>query len=776
MVNIPWQLPPKLDIPPALLAYVADPLLAQLLARRGLATVQQARPFLEPEAYRPAPPTALPDMEIALARLNRAIERQEQVWVWGDFDVDGQTSTALLVSTLDRLGAGARYYIPNRLSESHGIKLPALQRVLDQGADLILTCDTGVTEHKALAAARAAGPEVIVTDHHDLPDRLPEAVAIINPKRLAPEHPLAELPGVGVAYKLAQALFQAHGRAADSEALLDLVAMGIVADVARQADDTRYLLQRGLAVLQRGSRLGLQALLDNTRLRTDRLTEEHIGFWLAPRLNALGRLGDANLGVELLTTDNLSRARIIALQLEALNDRRKLLVDRVVVQALSQLEDNPALAGYNAIVLAAADWHPGVIGLAASRLADRYGKPALLIALRPDGQGRGSARSVPGCDIHQALKSQAHLLTDFGGHPMAAGVAIAPDNGAAFRRGLSAALADYSPPAERTITLDAWVELPQVTAAMLESIQRLAPFGPGNPRVRLGLRGLRLVGETTFGQTGAHKRVVVEDEAGRRQEVVWWNGAAARSPQGRFDLAFIPGLDSFRGGGAVQLEWVAAREWTPAPVVSPPEFIDWRQAGDVRARVAALEADSLLVWAEGVSWPGLEPVSRTALQPAQALVVGTAPPGRDIFRQVLAQVNPRRIFLVGQSPPFDSLPAFVRQLMGLVKYAVGHRGGELPLAEAAATLGHRPTTVRLGIDWLAAQGKLSIGVDEDELLVVELVQQPPADQVEAVAEMLKAALAETAAYRRFFQQAALASISKGMAGDDEDALPDYRSR
>jgi single-stranded-DNA-specific exonuclease len=609
-----------------------------------------------------------------------------------------------------------------------------------------------------VSTALAARVDVIITDHHDLADTLPSAQAVINPKRLPPEHPLYELPGVGVAYKLAEALYQSRGQAAESESLLDLVALGIVADVARQTDDTRYLLQKGLDVLQDTTRLGLRALLENANLKTSRLNEDHIGFWLAPRLNALGRLGDANLAVELLTTDNRSRARIIALQLEALNDRRKLLVDRVVMQALSLLADTPSLAEHNAIVLAAADWHPGVIGIAANRLVDQYGKPTILIALRPDGLGRGSARSVPGCDIHQALKTQAHLLSSFGGHPLAAGLAIQPDNIPTFRQGLSAALADCPITSEKSITIDALVELPQISADLLATIQRLAPFGAGNPPVQLGCPGLQVVEEAVFGKVGAHKRLVVQDEAGRQQEVIWWGGAAEQVPQGRFDLAFTLSPDDFKGGDAVQVEWLSAREWEPTPVARPPEFIDWRHLPDTQASVSQLTSPVPLIWAEGITAPDLSPLSRHKLHPAQALVIWTAPPGQDIYQQVLAAVRPQQIYLVGQPSPLDTFSSFVKQLMGLIKYAMRHKEGEVYLENLAAALGHRITTVRLGINWLVAQGKLFIYAEEDELLVLRPDQHPPTEAATTIEDMLKSALAETAAYRRFFRQAGLASF------------------
>ncbi|MCB0211734.1 MAG: hypothetical protein KDJ52_20515, partial [Anaerolineae bacterium] len=540
-----------------------------------------------------------------------------------------------------------------------------------------------------------------------------------------------------------------------------------------------YLLQQGLDVLQDSERLGLQVLIENANIKAARLTEDHIGFWLAPRLNALGRLGDANQAVELLTTDNLARARIIALQLEGLNDRRKLLVDRVVVQALSQLEDTPSLAQYNAIVLAAADWHPGVIGIAASRLVEQYGKPVILISLRPNDLGRGSARSVAGCDIHQAIKTQAHLLAGFGGHPMAAGLALAPENVMPFRRGLSEALEGCLPSSTKTIRPDLMVELSQLNVDLLTTIQKLAPFGNGNPSIRLGCRGLRLVDEALFGKAGDHKRLTVEDEEGYQQAVIWWRGATERSPEGRFDLALTISPDDFRGGDAIQTELVAFREWTPTTVVRDVEFIDYRTLiSDQQLAVSSQQSASqlpisnlqslisnlpspFLIWSEGVTLPDVETTPRHKLQRADTLVIWTAPPGQDILEQAVARVRPQKIVLVGQPSPFDTFPAFIQRLMGLIKYAVTQREGEIFWEELAAGLGHRVTTAQRGLDWLVAQGKLEKVVDEEELVVVRPCQQSPSIENAGILEsILQSTLDETAAYRRFFRQASLASLKK----------------
>ena len=263
----------------------------------------------------------------AADRLYRAVTRGEKIIVWGDFDADGQTATTLLVSLLRDLQADVAFYIPQRLTESHGIKLEPLKRQLEQHGNVLLTCDTGIAEHEAIAFAKSQGVTVLVTDHHDLPDELPPADALINPKRLPSTHPLRSLPGVGVAFKLAQHLWQLAGEPDRADEYLDLVALGIVADVAELTADTRYLLQRGLDRLRHTQRLGLQAILTLAKIDAANFSAEHIGFGLGPRLNALGRLGDANLAVELLTTTNLTRARILASQLEGLNNQRKSLMD-----------------------------------------------------------------------------------------------------------------------------------------------------------------------------------------------------------------------------------------------------------------------------------------------------------------------------------------------------------------------------------------------------------------------------------------------------------------
>ena len=375
-----WIEPSAVTAPAALRTAVGGhPLVADILTRRGLADPAAAVAFLDWQRYVPAPPEDLPGVTPAADLLWQAIQQRKRLAVWGDFDVDGQTATTLLVDALRELGAQPLYVIPHRLSDGHGIKLPTLEKLLAQGVDLLLTCDTGVAEHEAIALAQARGVQVIVTDHHDLPPDLPRVEALVEPKLLARAHPLRELPGVGVAFILMQALYSRAGRPGAEARLLDLVAMGIVADVARQVGDTRYLLQRGLLQLRQSPRLGLQALMAQANLDPLRVDAETIGFQLGPRLNALGRLADATQAVELLTTTDATTARILAAQLEGLNNERKLLCDQVEAAAQEMLAREPSLLDGQVLVLLNPHWHPGVLGIVANRLAEQYRRPALLL-------------------------------------------------------------------------------------------------------------------------------------------------------------------------------------------------------------------------------------------------------------------------------------------------------------------------------------------------------------------------------------------------------------
>ena len=760
-----WVLPPPIEVPRALrVAVGGHPLVAETLVRLGIDSVEAALGFLDPDAYEPASPYTLPDMEAAIARVVRAIEVGEKICVWGDFDVDGQTATTVLITVLQDLGAEPAHHIPLRATESHGIRLPQLEKELDAGARLIITCDTGVDAQEAVAYARARGVDFVITDHHELPATLPEAVAVVNPHRLPDDHPLATLPGVGVAYKMAEALYEAVGRTGDASALVDLVALGIVADVAVVRGDTRYLLQQGLRVLRQTPRIGLRELVALSRVGLDAMDAETIGFTIAPRLNALGRLGDANSAVEFLTTQDLTRARILASQLEALNNERKLLCDQVYAAAQARLERDPAHLAEPVLVLDDPNWPPGVIGIVANRLAEQYRRPVVLIATPPGGLGRGSARSISGLHITELLSTQAELLEGFGGHAMAAGLTIAPDRIGRLRTGLSAAVASQleGRPLEPKLSISGAVTLSEIALPFARDLGRLAPFGPGNPEPTLMVRGVGISGQRQLGRTGHHLRVTVEDRDRVARDVVWWNWRGAPLPEGEFDLAFTVRLNDYRGEVEAQLVWKDSRSSRPSRVgaargvAEEIAVVDQRGISDAETALRSWREvwDGLEVWAEGPDAEAVTGKHRMALAPAGTLVIWDCPPGPEALQLALKQVAPSRVVLVGREAQFDSPKEFLMRLSGMVKHALRVNEGRISVPDLAAHLGHREISVRKGLEWLAAKGSVTWSAGNGAIAGT-LVQGGSADpeRLRVAGIELKETLGETAAYRNFFMRA-----------------------
>ncbi len=755
-----WLEPQENRVPEALQAAVGGhPLVAQALVQRGFVSLQAAGAFLDPDLYTPADPEELPGLARAVERLQQAISLGESICVWGDFDVDGQTATTLLVSALGELGARVRFHIPLRASESHGVNLPVLKRLIDEGVQLLLTCDTGIAAGEAVAYAGERGVDVIVSDHHDLPAVLPSAQAIVNPKLLADGHPLGSLPGVGVAYKLAEGLYRQAGRPQDCAAHLDLAALGIVADVALLTGDARYLLQRGLQVLRQNRRPGLRAMLELAELNPELLTEEHIGFVIAPRLNALGRLSDANQAVEFFTTRETGRARILALELQGLNARRKLLTDQVLQGALAQIEGDPSLLEQAALVLDHPAWPAGVIGIVASRLVERFHKPVVLIAAPPGEMGRGSARSIEGLNITAAIASQAEILLGFGGHPMAAGLSIDPQRIPEFRSGLSravrASLAQVQ--VEEALQIDGYLSLSELTMDLAAELGRLAPFGPGNPPLTLVSRGLHLASHRAIGKDGEHLQLVVEDETGATQRVIWWQGAGWPLPEGRFDLAYNLRASTYAGQRGLQVEWVDFRLLEAPPILiktplRPGEVLDYRQEIQPMARLQSLLAQGLLqVWGEAEARRNVHGRSRYELQPCDALAIWTTPPGRDELLQALDKAAPRRVALFAVDPEAQSFDAFVQRLAGLVKYALNNTAGQASIAALAAATAQREAAVRLGVAWLEASGHVRLTGGQEAELQFEPGDGQKLGGLAEIALELKYLLDESTAYRRYFR-------------------------
>lgn len=477
-------------------------LLAAVLVNRGVTTPGGAEAFLSPDRSRLHEPSLLPDMEPALGRLHAAIERGERIFVCGDYDVDGITSVVLVKRCLAAAGVDIGCFIPNRLTDGYGLSEKGITAAKRDGAQLIVTVDSGVTGHDQIRLAGELGIDVIVTDHHEPQDSLPDAVAVVDPKRKDSEYPYKDLAGVGVAFKLMEGLAREIKQIAHAvEENLDLVAVGTVADIVPLTCENRILTAHGLARLRNTSNVGLTALMDVARVDPWTIEASGIGYALGPRLNAAGRLGDAGIGVKLLTTDDPSEAERIARDLDRQNRKRRTLESLAYDSAAGMMRDYHDLEQRHSIVLWSDDWHPGVIGIVASRLARRYHRPTILVAL-DGGRGKGSGRSILGFDLHGALARCRETLESFGGHRYAAGLSVKESDLVAFSREFEQVAADGLSPEDLVpvIDVDAIISLDQCNSDLVDLLRKVGPFGSGNPEPVFGTRDLRVISAKEVGK------------------------------------------------------------------------------------------------------------------------------------------------------------------------------------------------------------------------------------------------------------------------------------
>ncbi|MBT3231811.1 MAG: single-stranded-DNA-specific exonuclease RecJ [Calditrichaeota bacterium] len=469
---------------------------ARVLYNRGIIETEDVRHFLRPKMEHLHDPFLMNGMDKAVDRLIIALREHEQILIYGDYDVDGITSTAMMYLFLKDLGGQVSFYIPDRATEGYGISRGGIEEARGHNCSLIISVDCGITSVKEVEIARELGIDLIVSDHHEPGESLPDAVAVIDPKRSDCAYPFKDLAGVGVAFKLAQGLIQKLNLdSAYAEKYLDLVAIGSAADIVPLIGENRVFTKLGLQKLNSNGLDGVTTLLETAGFKTGKIDVGQIIYGLAPRINAVGRLGRASPAVELLVTRNHSRARSIALQLEEENRRRKEIDSATLIEALSKIDSVFHPDRDSVIVLDGEQWHPGVIGIVASRIIERYYRPTVMISV-DKGVGKGSARSVPNFDLHSALKSCADLFIQFGGHKYAAGLTIPAENIPEFRRRFNKIASEMLTPTDliRKVNIDDEIELDMITYELLRMLNMLAPFGPHNRHPQFVSYNLSVVG------------------------------------------------------------------------------------------------------------------------------------------------------------------------------------------------------------------------------------------------------------------------------------------
>ncbi len=569
-------------------------LLSAVLASRDVKTPEEAALFLDRERSLSHSPFLMKDMDKAVERIRRGLESGERMAVFGDYDVDGITSTVLLVDYLRLCGGECLKYIPRRIEDGYGLGKDALRSLREKGVTLVITVDCGITGVEEARYAREIGLDLVITDHHECKDVLPEAVAVVDPRRPDCPYPFKHLAGVGVALKLALALGEAREEALFAR-YCALAAVGTVADVMRMTGENRTIVHRGLEAIAHTDFLGLRALIRETGLEEREITSVQIGFVLAPRINAAGRMGEAELAADLLLTGDPARAEALARQLCNLNRERQAVEQEIFAQAVEQIDFLPEDQRC-ALVLSSGQWHQGVVGIVASRLSEKYSCPSFMIHLQ-NGVGKGSCRSYGGFNLFAALESCSDLLVDFGGHELAAGFNIREEDIPAFRQRMNGCVRGFCNGEKPVSSLDVDVSILQAEDVTLEEIgalSRLEPCGAGNERPVFTLMGARVESMQNVGQN-RHLKLRLS-KGGCHFDAIFFSATASQCGVCvgmRVDAAFHLQINEFRGISSVQLQLVDLR-----PAAAPSareqaclELVERLTAGE---RISAREAVRLL--------------------------------------------------------------------------------------------------------------------------------------------------------------------------------------
>ena len=752
-----WGLPPEAVPPSTWLREVGilierlnldrrlAPWSGQLLWQRGWRDLQEIRGFLNPADYDPSSSFALgAEVEAAIARLVAAHAQGEKVAIWGDFDADGLTATAVLWEGLGQFFAQdtqLRYYVPNRFTESHGLSRAGIETLAEWGCTLMVTCDTGSTAHAELAYAQALGIAVIVTDHHTLPATRPPVVALINPRQLPGGHPLADLSGVAVAYKLIEALYDRLPDIPQQplETLLDLVAIGLIADLVALQGDCRYLTQVGLKTLEQQAkqrvRPGVTKLLEFCKRTGDRPSD--VAFGIGPRINAVSRIhGDARFGVELLTSRDRPRAESLALEAELANTRRKDLQATVMRQAAAELSALD-LSTTQVIILSDPQWSPGVLGLVASQIAQEYGRPTILFQTETtpqDGEtlmARGSARSVKHIDLYELVQAQSHLLTSFGGHPYAAGLTLPVADLPLFTEGINRALRSQLPTADLTqlppLNIDLAVTVAELGKDLFKALKLLEPYGMGNPVPRLLLRQVQIENlweDALKDKRGGKQRYYklsfdIRDPATQATfPGHWWGHRRGDLPEGRYD-------------SVVELDVNTVKKRYEA------RLIDIRSAEITGEPLAISQAREWIVDQRDTPTP-------TAPPP----VMATCPTDWSDFSAYRPADSP---LTLAYPPPDPTAPEKVwQQWVGMAKY-LARTGETRALLDLRDKLGICDRTLQVGLQCLGALG-FQLQTEDGQLSVAQKSEGISPERYEPIAQLFLEAVREEQFRQRYFYE------------------------
>lgn len=733
-------------------------LLARILLQRGYNSPEKVKRFLDPEYYQSTDSSLFPGIEEAVDRVLAAVESRKKICIYGDYDVDGVTATVILLELIKKIKGRVVYHLPDRFKEGYGMNKGVIRRLASE-VDLIISCDCGISNQEEILLAKELGLEVIVTDHHQLPDKLPPADFILSPKLLAEDHQAFNIPGAGMAYFLAVAIFKKIGREEESKEFLDLLSLAIVADVVPLLEENRYLLQIGLTELANTKRPGLIELFKVAGITdSKKITEEDIGFRIAPMLNSAGRLLKADLAAELLLANEEFVARKKTIELEDVNKYRKNLQDKIIEEVLGMLGKDYA---NQPIVLYRPQWNQGVIGIAASRLAEDYQVPVLLMCQKDGGKiVTGSARSIPGIHIFQLLKSCKRYLSKYGGHAGAAGFNLKRDSLSVFTKNISSLLAKELVVKDRVRRIDVDGELPLdlITKHDYYDLRSLAPFGEQNPKPKFIAYDTELIhSRTTTGDR--HLRLILAQNGVQHSAIWWWAGE--KKLDKKFDLIYSLGINDFQGERILQLiiDDILIDKKQSEDVVRERkglnfELLDYRE-WQVKKQELPVFANAAYFYEGLDSIKDKEIINRYQLTNKKTLVLLSSPPSLEIFRELIYANRPSRLILAYSKAEIFDGRFFLQQLTGLIKYIINKKGGQLDVYQLTALTGQLESTIVAGLQYLQAKGYISLNSFNPRYYIV---REGKIDCANTKKKYLKELISETISFQNYMLKVSLQKI------------------
>lgn len=728
---------------------------ANLLLNRGINSTSKAKSYLYPKYYKESLPDEIPDLAKARDRILKSIERGEKIVIFGDYDVDGITATSCLLLTLRQFTNNVDFYIPSRLTEGYGLNIKAVEIMKDKfKVNLLITCDCGISNHKEIEFANSLGIDVIVTDHHSLPATFPPAYAVLNPKLLPGDHKMHFLPGVGVAYKLAEAILREKNDNIQAGDLLDLVTLGMIADIVPLVGENRYLVQTGLPRLANTKKVGLKELL-RVCVSPSILNTDHVGFGIAPRINAIGRLADAALAVKLLTTNDLPEAVQIATELDFQNKQRQLLCEETLNEAVEMIEEQGlGVSSNKCIVLAKEGWHHGVLGIVASKIVEKYFLPTILLTIDKDQDiVKGSGRSIEQLNITEALEKSSFYLEKYGGHKAACGLSLRPeklnDFTFYFKQVVSEMLqnADIEP----TLKIDLEIQFSELGYKLVDDINKLSPFGLGNPLPVFVSNEVEVVNVKTIGKDSKHLKLFLKPETNLKNkffEALIWNHnrSVHFNIRDKLKIAYTPKLNSYNGETSIQLE---VRDWEITGVRGQEievrnkkleirekeehifELFDFRNR--TQECLEFLKKTQVVYFAETEqkNFLPLKTFSRNKITKAENLVFLESPPNENVLSEVIKISDATRIYLAFPFPLPLTPHHFLKRLIGMLKYTITNKNSRVNELELQSALGINRSTLAYALETLVKSEflkyeRLEVKTSGSDLLNIKIL--PPSRQ------------------------------------------------